>query len=121
MEDLYNLFILVQERTEKPPLVIDSSGFIPYTHQEATLPEHLKCVYEECLPEFFVENGRIQKRTWEEIERFYKLQDVRHEEYKFYITDNSKVGLEDDGFYACEFYLGAPVSEKERLYRWLIG
>ncbi len=197
------------------------------------------------LIDFFVENGCTQKRTWEEIERFYNHQEVRHAEYKFYLSDNSKpamefservrvcektccfdmrheplpedfkrivettdlfiataslgyigeyffhqifpilthnpfpplfafvvyrvfysseiekvfrdynytlikssvpfkkgrkfasvseqqnaikslhrknidtVGLEDDGFYACEFYLGVPVSEKERLCRWL--
>ena len=29
------------------------------------------------------------------------------------------VGLEDEGFYACEFYFGVPVLEKERLYSWL--
>lgn len=101
MEDLYNLFILIQERTEKVPVVVDStdviknppkvlqalctqlgvgysdkmltwqpgmrktdpvwaktwyrtiinsSGFLPFTQQEITLPEHLKPVFEECLP-----------------------------------------------------------------------
>ena len=30
------------------------------------------------------------------------------------------VGFEDEGFYACEFYLGVPVLEEERLYQWLI-
>jgi len=30
------------------------------------------------------------------------------------------VGFEDEGFYACEFYLGVPVLEEERLRRWLI-
>ncbi|MBO1348706.1 MAG: hypothetical protein EBE86_015560 [Hormoscilla sp. GUM202] len=197
------------------------------------------------LMDFFIESDRDQERTWEEIERFYKHQDIRHAEYKFYLSDNSQpamdfservhvcekaycfdmrheplpeelkqiveitdlfiatgslgyigeyffqqifpiisrnsfsplfafvvyrafysdeiekvfhdynytlikssvpfkkgrkfasvleqqntitslhqknidtVGFEDEGFYACEFYLGVPVSEKERLYNWL--
>ena len=101
MKDLYNLFILIWERTEKKPLVVDStdviknppkvlqalctqldvcysdkmltwqpgmretdpvwaktwyrtiitsSRFLPFTQQEITLPEHLKLVFEECLP-----------------------------------------------------------------------
>ncbi|NEP51427.1 MAG: hypothetical protein F6K65_22545 [Moorea sp. SIO3C2] len=101
MEDMYNLFIFIQERTNKVPLVVDSndlirnpqkvlqalcnklglcysdqmltwkpglretdpvwaktwyktvinsSGFIPFTEQEITLPDHLKLVFEECLP-----------------------------------------------------------------------
>ncbi|MEB3343753.1 hypothetical protein [Okeania sp.] len=197
------------------------------------------------LIDFFIENDNSQKRTWEEIERFYQHQDIRHTEYKFYLSDSSQpamdfservqvcekaycfdmrheplpedlkqiiettdlfiatgslgyigeyffrqifpiisqnslsplfafvvyrafysskiekvfqdynytllkssvpfkkgrkfasaleqentiaslhqrnidtVGFEDEGFYACEFYLGVPVSEKERLYHWL--
>ncbi|NES68565.1 MAG: hypothetical protein F6K24_26710 [Okeania sp. SIO2D1] len=101
MEDLYNLFIFIQERTEKVPLVVDStdiiknpskvlqelcnqlgvcysdkmltwqsgmrktdpvwaktwyrtiinsSGFLPFTQQEITFPEHLEPLFEECLP-----------------------------------------------------------------------
>jgi len=29
------------------------------------------------------------------------------------------VGFEDEGYYACEFYLGVPLLEEKRLYRWL--
>jgi hypothetical protein len=29
------------------------------------------------------------------------------------------VGFEDDGYYACEFYLGVPILEEKRLYCWL--
>lgn len=101
MAELYNLFILIQEFTEKVPIVVDStdlvknphkilpalctqlginysdkmltwqsgmrgtdpvwaktwyttlfnsSGFIPFSKQEITLPEHLKSIFEECLP-----------------------------------------------------------------------
>ena len=101
MEDLYNLFFLIKDKTEKVPLVVDStdliknpnkvlqilctklglyysekmltwqagmretdplwakswyttiinsSGFIAFTQQEITLPEHLKLIFEECLP-----------------------------------------------------------------------
>lgn len=101
LKDLYDLFMLIQERTKKMPLVVDStdlikkprqvlqalcsqmgvgysdkmlgwhaglretdpvwaktwyttiinsSGFIPYTQQKITLPEHLRSVFEECLP-----------------------------------------------------------------------
>ena len=101
IEDLYNLFIFIQERTQKVPVVVDStdviknppkvlqalctqlgvcysdkmltwesgirttdpvwaktwyrtiinsSGFLPFTQQEITLPEHLKPIFEECLP-----------------------------------------------------------------------
>jgi hypothetical protein len=30
------------------------------------------------------------------------------------------VGFEDEGFYACEFYLGVPILKQEKLYNWLI-
>ncbi|NET55869.1 MAG: hypothetical protein F6K47_06775 [Symploca sp. SIO2E6] len=105
IEDMYNLFVFIQERTAKMPIVVDSTdliknprqvlqqlctqlsvdfsdkmltwqsgiretdplwaktwyktlanstGFIPFVHQEITVPEHLKPVIEECLP--FYEN-----------------------------------------------------------------
>ena len=46
------------------------------------------------LVDFFVENKRDRKRTWEEIERFYRHQDVRHTEYNFYLSDNSKPAMD---------------------------
>ncbi|NET55867.1 MAG: hypothetical protein F6K47_06765 [Symploca sp. SIO2E6] len=45
------------------------------------------------LINFFVENNRVQKRTWEEIEGFYAHQEIRHTEYKFYLSDNSKPAM----------------------------
>ena len=46
------------------------------------------------LIDFFVENNCVQERTWEEIERFYKYQDTRHREYKFYVSDNSQQAMD---------------------------
>lgn len=46
------------------------------------------------LTDFFVNKDHTQKqRTWEEIERFYTNQEIRHTEYKFYLSDNSKQAM----------------------------
>ena len=41
------------------------------------------------LIDFFVANGKIKTRTWEEIERFYLYQNIRHTKYQFYLLDKS--------------------------------
>jgi len=46
------------------------------------------------LIDFFVEKEQTKKRTWEEIERFYMNQDIRHTEYKFHLSDNSQPAMD---------------------------
>lgn len=57
----------------------------------------------EQLIEFFVYNEQIKQRTWEEIERFYRHQESRHPEYKFYLTDNSQPAMDfSERVHLCE-------------------
>ena len=57
----------------------------------------------EQLINFFVENNQSQKRTWEEIERFYAHQKIRHTEYNFYLLDNSKSAMDfSESVHVCE-------------------
>lgn len=46
------------------------------------------------LIDFFIERDGTQEPTGAEIERFYKHQDIRHTEYKFYLSDNSKPAMD---------------------------
>ena len=47
----------------------------------------------EQLIDFFIDDGLPKEHTWEEIENFYLNQDIRHTEYKFYLSDNSLAAM----------------------------